>query len=61
MIIPWFIVSIIDFLAWRLGYATYVIGVGGCALHRGRFGADSIHFRKRSGDEKRLPKLRARS
>lgn len=58
--IPWMLVAAIDAVAWRFGYRTWVTAVGGPGWHRGRFGADRIHFKHRTRDEKRLPKLKAR-
>lgn len=57
--IPWMLVAAIDAVAWRLGYQTYVWATGGPGWHRGRFGADRISFIRRTGEEKRLPKLKA--
>lgn len=59
--IPWFIVGLIDLVAWPLGYQTYVTAQGGPGLHRGRFGADRIHFIKKAPGATRLPRLKARA
>jgi hypothetical protein len=56
-IVPWFIVSIIDWFAWPLGYQTYVAAVGGAGWHRGRLGADSVHFVKRRVDGPRFKRM----
>lgn len=55
--IPWFVVSIIDTIAWRLGYQTYVKAQGGPGWHRGRFAADRVRFIRRDPNAKRMPKL----
>lgn len=56
--IPWFIVSIIDFIAWRFGYQTYVQAQGGPGWHCGRFGAERIYFIRRIPGEPRPKRLR---
>lgn len=58
--IPWFLIAMIDAVARRLGWQTYVVAAGGSGLHRGRFGADRIFFIRRVGGEKRLKRLKAR-
>lgn len=44
-IIPWFLVSWIDSIAWWLfGLQIMVTAQGGSGFHRGRIGADRVHF-----------------
>lgn len=57
--IPWFLVTLIDHLAWPLGYQNYVTAQGGPGWHRGRFGADRVHFMRKAPGAKRVPKLKA--
>jgi len=61
--IPWFLVSLVDWFVWPLGYQTYVTALGGPGWHRGKFGADSVHFIKRASTRprfKRIHSLRCR-
>lgn len=58
MIIPWPIVSLIDAVAWPLGYQVYVTAIGGAGWHRGHLGADRLHFVKRHPAAARLPRQR---
>jgi len=51
--IPWFVVDIIDRLAFAFGYQTYV------TARTNGFGADRVHFIY-APDAERLPRLKAR-
>ena len=59
--VPWLIVAVIDQIAWWFGFQVYASAVGGPGWHRGRIGADSIHFVRCAPGAKRLPKLRRRA
>lgn len=58
--IPWFIVKIIDIIAWQFGYQIYVRARGGPGWHWGRIGAERIYFIWADPEVKRVPKLKAR-
>lgn len=60
LIIPWFVCTIVEHIAWPLGWQTYVRAVGGAGWHRGRIGVERIHFVRRDPKAKRVPKLKAR-
>lgn len=59
--IPWFLVSVVDFFAWHLGYQVYVTAQGGPGWHRGRFGADKVHLIRHPVGEPRPRKLKKAS
>ncbi|MBN9235081.1 MULTISPECIES: hypothetical protein [Phyllobacteriaceae] len=46
LIIPWFVCTVVDYVTWPLGW------------HRGKFGADAIHFVRRDANAKRLTRLK---
>ncbi|WP_448113051.1 hypothetical protein [Mesorhizobium amorphae] len=60
LLIPWFVCTIVDHIAWSLGWQTYVSAQGGSGWHRGRFGADAIHFVRRDPNARRLKRLKSR-
>ncbi|MBR2689152.1 MAG: hypothetical protein IKE42_14970 [Aquamicrobium sp.] len=60
LIIPWFVCTIVEHVAWPLGWQTYVRAQGGAGWHRGRIGADAIYFVRRDPTAKRLRRRKAR-
>lgn len=55
----WPLVFLIDRLAWPLSYQTYVTAQGGPGWHRGRFGADKVHFIRKVPGAKQFKKLKS--
>ena len=58
LLIPWFVCTIIEHIAWPLGWQTYVRATGGPGWYMGRIGAERIYFIRRDPDARRVPALR---
>jgi hypothetical protein len=57
LVIPWFICSIVEAVAWPLGWQTYVRARGGPGWHSGRIGAERLYFVRREKGRGRFPIL----
>lgn len=58
LIIPWPLCSLIEHMAWPLGWQTYVRAQGGPGWHSGCFGAEAIYFIRRDPQARLVPRLR---
>jgi hypothetical protein len=58
MIVPWPIVTLIDWIVSPFGFDTYVRATGGPGWHWGRMGAERVYFVRRPPGQERHKRLK---